>query len=65
MYSIYQKYVWTGLVIHTCNLGTQEGKAGGPLWLWGQYGLHSKFQDSYLVRPCVNKTEKKKKKETK
>jgi hypothetical protein len=31
---------------HTFNPSTWEAEAGGSLWVWGQPGLQSKFQDS-------------------
>jgi hypothetical protein len=34
------------MVVHTFNYITQEAEAGGSLWVWGQPGLNSEFQDS-------------------
>lgn len=33
------------VVVHTQNLSTQEGEAGGP-WVQGQPWLYSEFEDS-------------------
>jgi hypothetical protein len=33
------------VVAHTFKARTQEAKAGGSLWVWGQPGLQSEFQD--------------------
>jgi hypothetical protein len=40
-----------------------EAEAGRSLWVWGQPGLHSEFQNSqrYIVRLCLQKKKKKKK----
>ena len=44
-----------GVVAHACKASTQEGKAGGFLWVGGQRGLQSEFQDSqgYTEKPCL------------
>ena len=40
------------MVLCVFDPSTQEAEADGPLWIWGQSGLHSDFQDSqsYIVR---------------
>ena len=48
---------------HAFNRSTWEAEAGWSLWVWGQPGLHSEFQDSqsYLGDPVlINKTKQKK-----
>jgi hypothetical protein len=42
---------------HVFNPSTWEVEEGGSLWVQGQPGLHSEFQDSqgYRVRPCLGK----------
>lgn len=32
---------YQGMVVHTCNLHTQEAKQEGFLWRWGQTGIYS------------------------
>ena len=46
-----------GIVLHTFNPSTGEVEAGGSLWLWGQPGLQSEFQDSqgYTEKSCLKK----------
>jgi hypothetical protein len=41
---------------------TQEAEAGGSLWVQGQSGLQSEFQDSqgYTEKPCLEKQNKQK-----
>jgi hypothetical protein len=34
------------MVVHTFNTNTQKAEAGGTLWVWGQSGPKSEFQDS-------------------
>ena len=48
------------LVVHTFNPCPWEAEAGRPLLVGGQPGLQSDFQDSdsYIVRPCLVKTNK-------
>lgn len=50
------------VVAHTFDPSTREAKAGGSLWVPGQPGLQSEFQDSqgypekpYLQKPNNNK----------
>ena len=45
------------MVSHVFNPSTQEAKAGESLWVQGQSGSQSKFQDSqrYIVRPWFRK----------
>ena len=45
------------------NPSTWEAEIGGSLWVWGQPGLQSKFQDSqgYTEKPCLKKPIKKEK----
>jgi hypothetical protein len=56
------KYQWCarGSVVHTFNSSTPEAEAGGSLWVQGQPGLQSEFQDSYnyIERPCLEKPDK-------
>jgi hypothetical protein len=49
---------------HTFNPSTQEAEAGRSLWVQGQPGLQSEFQDiqGYIVTHCLKKAEKKEKK---
>jgi hypothetical protein len=37
------------------NLSTQEAEMTGSLWIQGQPGLHSEFQDpqSYMAKTCL------------
>jgi hypothetical protein len=55
-------FLWEGPIhcvwYHRWALGRQ--KAGRSLWVQGQPGLHSEFQDnhSYRVRPCFEKENK-------
>lgn len=39
---------------------TWETEAGGSLWVWWQFDLYSKFQESqgYIERPCIKQTNK-------
>ena len=51
-------YCSWGVVAHTFNPSTQELEADGYLWVWGQPGLQSEFQDSqgnYTEKPCLEK----------
>jgi hypothetical protein len=43
------------VVVPTFNPRTQEAEADESLWIWGQSGLQSKFQDSqdYSEKPCL------------
>ena len=53
-----------GMVVHACNLSTQEAEAGGFLHsVQGNPGLQSELQDSqsYTEKPCLKKTNKQKK----
>jgi hypothetical protein len=48
-----------GAVVYVFNPNTWEVEAGGSLWVWGQLGLQSKFQDSqdcHIEKPCLNNT---------
>ena len=51
--------------MHAFNPSTLEAEAGESLWVQGQPGLHSEFQDSlgYTEKPCLktkqNKTKTK------
>jgi hypothetical protein len=49
------------MVTQSFNLSTWEAKAGRSLWVQGQPGLQSEFQDSqgYTEKPCLGKTERK------
>jgi hypothetical protein len=49
------------VVAHAFNPSTQEAETG--LWVWGQSGLQSEFQDSqgYTEKPCLKKQKEKKK----
>jgi hypothetical protein len=53
---------WRDMVAHTFNPRTWEAEAGGYLWVWGQPGLYSKFQDSqsYITKRSCLKDQKKK-----
>lgn len=44
------------MVAHAFNPSTQEAEVGEPLWVWGQPGLHSLFQDSQGYTIPVSKT---------
>lgn len=46
---------------HTFNASTWEVEIGTCLWVWGQPGLFSDFQDNhdYVERPCLKKERKK------
>jgi hypothetical protein len=48
------------MVVYTCNPCIREGEAG-PLWIWGQPGLHNEFKVrlDYGVRPCLKNNNKK------
>lgn len=50
---------------HTLNASTHEAEAGKCLWVWGQLGIHSEFQNSqsFTVRPSQtqNRTKQNKK----
>jgi hypothetical protein len=52
------------VVAHAFNPNTREAGAGGSLWVWGQPGLKSEFQNSqgYTENPVSLKKKKKKKK---
>ena len=50
------------MVVHTFNLSTWEAEAGGSLWIQGQPGLQSEFQDS---QGCTEKPYLKRQKATK
>jgi hypothetical protein len=47
-------FSWT-VVADTFNPSTQEAEADGSLWVWGQPGLQSKFQDhqGYTEKPYL------------
>ena len=42
------------VVAHTFSASAQEAEAGRSLWVWGQPGLQSEFQDSQgdTEKPC-------------
>ena len=44
-------------MVHAFNPNTYEAEVGGFLWVRGQPGLHSKFQNSqdYIEKPCLKK----------
>ena len=48
------------MLVHAFNPSTQEAGAGGSLWVWGQPGLQSEFQDNhgYTDKPCFEKQNK-------
>ena len=53
-------FTWV-VVVHAFNHSTQEAESGGSLWVRGQTGLQSKFQDrhqSYTEKPCLVKSKK-------
>lgn len=52
------------MVVHAFNHGIQEAQASGALQIQEQPGLQSQFQASqgYIVRHCLSKTNKKKRK---
>ena len=52
--------------MYTINPSTGEAKEGGSLWVWGQPGPQSEFQNSqgYAEKPCHKKKKKKKKNKT-
>jgi hypothetical protein len=45
------------MVAYTFNPSTQEAEADRALWIQGQPGLYTDFQDSlsYIVGPCLKK----------
>jgi hypothetical protein len=45
------------MVAHTFNLSIQEAEAEGSLWVPGQPGLQSEFQNyqGYTKKPCLKK----------
>ena len=51
-------------MVHIFNPSTWEAETGGSLWVWGQPGLQSEFQDSqdYTEKPCLEKKQKEKRK---
>jgi hypothetical protein len=46
------------MVVHAFNPSTWEAEAGGSLWVRGQPGLQSEFQDSqgYTEKHCLEKS---------
>jgi hypothetical protein len=48
-----------GMEVHSYNPSAWKAKTGGP-WVWGQTGLHSKFQANlnYIERPCIKTNSK-------
>jgi hypothetical protein len=38
-------------VMHAFDSSTQEAEVGVCLWVWGQHGLQSEFQDRRKLRP--------------
>ena len=50
------------MVAYTFNPSTRETEAGGALWVWGQPGLQSDFQDNqgYTKKPFLEKQNKQK-----
>ena len=55
------------VVAYSFNLNILEVEVGEFLWVQGQFGLHSKFQDSqgYLERPIFLKSKERKEKKKK
>ena len=50
------------MVTHSLHPSTREAEAGGSLWVQGQPGLQSEFQDSqsfYTEKPCLTMKKKK------
>jgi hypothetical protein len=65
MVSVYSSktFQWQAVVAHAFNPSTWEAEAGGSLadlWVKGQPGLQSEFQDSqgYTEKPCLRKQNK-------
>jgi len=58
-----QKWGELCVVAQAFNTSIREAEAGGALWVQGQPGLHSEFQDSqsYKVSPPSQKKKKRKK----
>lgn len=55
-FAFYWKYIYKqGMVVHTSNLSTWEVEAGRSLWVGGQSGLYSKFENSenYIQKHCL------------
>ena len=49
-------------MVHTFNPDTQQAEAGGSMWVQGQPGLQSEFQDSqdcYTEKPSLKKQKQK------
>lgn len=51
-----QRLSWA-VMAHSFNPGTQERETGRALWVWGQSGLHRKFQvnQNYVEKPYLKK----------
>ena len=51
------------MVLHVFNTSTWEAEAGRCVWVQGQPGLESEFQDSqsYTKKPCLWKKQKERK----
>lgn len=49
------------MVVHNCNLSTQEAETGGLQQVQYKPGLHNEFEASleYIVRPFLKNTTKK------
>jgi hypothetical protein len=49
-------FCWS-VVAHFFSPGFREAEVVGSLWVWGQNGLQSEFQDSqdYTEKPCLKK----------
>jgi hypothetical protein len=46
------------VVVHTFNPSTKEAEASEFLWVWGQPGLESGFQDSQSYRETLSRKTK-------
>ena len=65
IWNILPKNIWSQLVVvWDFNPNTWNTEAGGSLWVQGQPGLQSEFQDSqdcYTEKPCLKRTKNKQK----
>ena len=59
----FKRYNYKGVVVLAFNPSIQHSEAGGSLWVRGQSGLQSVFQDSqgYKDKPCLKRQNKKQK----